>query len=119
MRHYILMLLSPFVGFSPKSVLRRLFLIFFMERVVIHKWTAENQQMWKLRLKQLIKDSGQTQVEVARSMANIVGILEGITVSQNAFVAPLSRFVNAKGNEIDRRFELTESRLAPLSQALK
>lgn len=85
---------------------------------MVHKWTLENQRSWKARLKQLIKNSRQTQVEVARTMAKTVGELEQTNVSENSFVAPLSRFVNAKGSEIDRWFELSESRLAPLSNAL-
>ena len=104
--------------FSPKSLFAQALLNFSMDDSVIHKWTPENQQTWKSRLKQLIKDSRQTQVEVARGMAKAVGELEQTTVSENAFVAPLSRFVNAKGNEIDRWFEQEDSRLVPLSTAL-
>ena len=85
---------------------------------MVQKWTQENQRSWKSRLKQLIKDSRQTQVEVARGMAKAVGELEHTTVSENAFVAPLSRFVNAKGSEIDRWFEQEDSRLNPLAIAL-
>ena len=84
----------------------------------MHKWTVENQRNWKSRLKLLIKDSRQTQAEVAREMARLVGDMEQTVVSENAFVAPLSRFVNAKGNEIDRWFEQEDSRLAPLTKAL-
>ena len=85
---------------------------------VIHKWTLENQRIWKSRLKQLIKESRQTQVDVARGMAKTVGEIEQTIVSDTSFVAPLSRFVNAKGSEIDRWFELEESRLSALSKAL-
>ena len=84
--------------------MRRLFLI-FNGRFSDTQMDIRKSTDWKSRLKQLIKDSRQTQVEVARSMANMLENYEQTTVSENAFVAPLSRFVNAKGNEIDRWFE--------------
>ena len=89
-----------------------------MSQQSMSQWTAVHQQAWKTQLKLLIKEAGQTQVEVARKMAEHVADLENVSVSQNAFVTPLSRFVNAKGNEIERWFELTESRLTPLCLAL-
>ena len=82
-------------------------------------WTREQQQRWKSQLKKWIKSSGQTQAEVAKNMAHLVGEQEGARISENAFVTPLSRFVNAKGSEIHRWFELEQARLKPLSQALR
>jgi len=82
-------------------------------------WTRAQQQRWKSQLKKWIKSSGQTQAEVAKNMAHLVGIQEGAQISENAFVTPLSRFVNAKGSEIHRWFELEQERLQPLVQALR
>ncbi len=85
----------------------------------MYTWTSEHQQQWKDSLKQLIKQSGQTQADVAREMARRVALLEQTLVSDNAFVTPLSRFVNAKGSEIHRWFELEDERLVPLAEALQ
>ncbi len=85
----------------------------------MYTWTPEHQRLWKERLKQIIKSSGQTQAEVARAMARQVSKLDGTNCVDTAFVAPLSRFVNAKGSEIHRWFELETERLTPLSIALK
>lgn len=82
-------------------------------------WTTAQQQRWKGHLKRWIKSSGQTQADVARAMAHLVGEQEGTRISENAFVTPLSRFVNAKGSEIHRWFELEQERLQPLAQALR
>ncbi len=85
----------------------------------MYTWTAEHQTSWKERLKHIIKSSGQTQAEVAREMARHVSQREESNLVDTAFVAPLSRFVNAKGSEIHRWFELETERLTPLSLALK
>ena len=69
-------------------------------------------------LKQMVKSSGQTQVDVAE-IARRVSIAEGTKVVETSFVAPLSRFVNAKGSEITRWFEQQEERLLPLAQSLR
>lgn len=82
-------------------------------------WTNAQQMAWKQALKQLIKSSGQTQVEVAKEMARLVSVSEGTTMVLTAFVAPLSRFVNAKGSEINRWFEQQDERLQPLAKALQ
>ena len=82
------------------------------------QWTVTHQLAWKTKLKKMIKTAGQTQAEVARNMAAYVAAQENTSVSENAFITPLSRFINAKGNEIERWFELKDSRLTPLSKAL-
>ena len=74
-----------------------------MSQQSMSQWTFVHQQSWKTNIKQMIKSAGLTQAEVARKMAEYVADFESVSVSENAFVTPLSRFVNAKGNEIEEK----------------
>ena len=75
--------------------------------------------LWKTQIRALIKQSGQSQQEIAYEMAKIVSLSTQTDVVPTAFIASLSRFVNGKGTAFPSWFELEEERLLPLAHAMK
>ena len=76
------------------------------------------RKRWKVKLRNLIKQSGCSQQEIAIEMAKIITQKDGQPIAETAFIASLSRFVNGKDSAFPGWFHKEDSRLLPFAKAV-